>query len=208
MGSWAAALVRLLLRPAAVLCAPLFPSPAGRRRAGRAGPTEDVERPRRDRPPLRGGRVDPLMATAAAAPALVALTLVAAFAASDLMGWTPLSYQLPSNVAEAAALGLGSEVRRFVAAGQDPRLVYAVRPDAISTAVTRATALEAAVWSRSERLIRMLDRMGSIDAPTRQHMACLADDIRAPDIKTSLTGSGVPTCVPGAAFALVQNHRP
>ncbi len=44
------ALLRVLLRPAAALAGPLFPSPSGRRRAGRAGPSEDAERhaPRED----------------------------------------------------------------------------------------------------------------------------------------------------------------
>ncbi len=146
------------------------------------------------------------MATAAAAPVLRRWLLVAAFAASELLGWTPSPTRCRRTWPRRPLSDSGRRCAASSIAGQDPALVYAVRPDAISSAITRATALEAAVWGRSERLIRMLDRMGSIDAPTRRHMACLAEDIRPEDIKTTLAGSGVPTCVPGAAYSLVQNR--
>jgi hypothetical protein len=132
--------------------------------------------------------------------------LVAAFAASELLGWTPFSYPPPANVAEAAAYGLGSEVRRLVIAGQDPRAVYPVRPDAISSAISRATGLEAAVWGRSARLIRMLDRMGFIDAPARRHLECLAGDIHSEDIRETLARSAASACEPGAAYKLVEER--
>ena len=137
---------------------------------------------------------------------LAALLLVVGFAASEALGWTPLSYPPPANVAEAAAYGLGSEVRRLVIAGQDPRAVYPVRPDAISSAIPRATGLEAAVWGRSERLIRMLDRMGLIDAPTRRHLECLAEDVRAEDIREALAQSAASVCEPGMAYKLVEER--
>jgi len=62
------------------------------------------------------------------------------------------------------------------------------------------------VWGRSERLIRMLDRMGLIDMPTRRHLECLAADISAEDIRTTLALSGAPSCEPGAAYKLVQER--
>ena len=136
----------------------------------------------------------------------VALILVAAFAVSETMGWTILSWSRPRNVAEAAAFGLGSEVRRLMRDGQDPRAVYPVAPDAISSAVRRVTALEAAVWGRSERLIRLFDRMGVIDAETLHHLACLAEDVRSGDIEGWLKTKGVPPCTPGAAYHLVEER--
>jgi len=202
--SWTARLLRVLLRPVATLAGPLFPSPSGRRRA-RTG-----VRGTRGTSPLENltprGRVDPLSATAALAPVVAGLLLVAAFAGSELLGWTPLSYPPPANVAEAAAYGLGSEVRRLVIAGQDPRAVYPVRPDAISSAIPRATGLEAAVWGRSARLIRMLDRMGFIDAPARRHLECLAGDIHSEDIRETLARSAASACEPGAAYKLVEER--
>ena len=205
--SWAAPLLRLALRPAAVLAAPLLPSPADRRRRDRTRKDRGVERIRRDEPSVRGGRVAPLLATAVVAPVFIAAALVATLAVGEGFDWFPFSYQPPANVAEAAGMGLDSEVLRFVAMGEDPRRVYPVRPDVISSAIPYATGLEAAVWGRSEQLVRQLDRMGLIDAPTRRHLACLASDIRAQDLQRSLSEADVAPCPAGAAYERVKSHR-
>jgi hypothetical protein len=199
--SRAARLLRSLLRPVAVVGQPLWPSPSGRKARGRA-------RAGHRTPPaeLKPVRVDPLLATAALAPVCAALIPVAAFIGAEMRGSTLLSYAPPANLAEAAALGLGSEVRRFMAAGQDPRAVYPVRPDAISSAITRATGLEAAVWGRSQRLVRMFDRMGLIDMPTRRHLACLAADVRSEDVRETLAAPDASSCEPEAAYELVRER--
>ena len=200
--SLAARLSRILLRPLAVVGAPLWPSPSGRKARGR---TRDAQRalPHAE---SKATRVDPLLATAALAPVCAALIPLAAFIASEIRGSTLLSYAPPANIAEAAALGLGSEVRRFMIAGQDPRAEYPVRPDAISSAITRATGLEAAVWGRSQRMVRMFDRMGLIDAPARYHLTCLAADVRSEDVMETLASSDGSSCEPGKAYELVRER--
>ena len=200
--SLAARLLRVLLRPLAVLGEPLWPSPAGRKTRGRAREGRRELSPTESKPT----RVDPLLAIAALAPVCAALVPVAAFIGSEMRGSTLLSYAPPANVAEAAALGLGSEVRRFMVAGEDPRAVYPVRPDAISTAITRATGLEAAVWGRSQRMVRMFDRMGLIDQAARRHLVCLAADVRSEDVRETLASSETPACEPGAAYELVRER--
>jgi hypothetical protein len=200
--SWTTRLMRILLRPVATFCEPLLPSPSGRKARLRAREAQHSL----PQPESKPARVDPLLAAAVLLPACAALVPVAAFIAGELMGSALLSYAPPANVAEAAALGLGSEVRRFMVAGQDPRAVYPVRPDAISSSITRATGLEAAVWGRSERMVRMLDRMGLIDVPTRHHLACLAADVRSEDIRAHLASSDAAPCEPEAAFQLVRER--
>jgi hypothetical protein len=199
--SRAARLLRTLLRPVAAVGQPLWPSPSGRKARARARAGHRT--PPAESKPVR---VDPLLATAALAPVCAALIPVAAFIGAEIRGSTLLSYAPPANLAEAAALGLGSEVRRFMVAGQDPRAVYPVRPDAISSAITRATGLEAAVWGRSQRLVRMFDRMGLIDMPTRRHLACLAADVRSEDVRETLAASDASSCEPEAAYELVRER--
>jgi hypothetical protein len=195
--SLAARALRRALWPLASAGTALFPSPSGRKRAtGISPPAAAPARP----------RFDPVLAVAASAPVCLAMILVAAFAVGEALGWTPLSYQPPANIAEAAALGLGAEVRRFMRAGQDPRGVYPLRADAISSSVRRATALEAAVWGRSARMLRMFDRMGLIDANTMHHLACLAEDVRSDDVRGTLQARDHSPCEPGAAYQRVEDR--
>jgi hypothetical protein len=183
-------MLKLVLRPMAGTAAPLLSSPSQRKK----------------RRPSREGVVDPLLATMAVFPVLVGLILVLGFAIAESSGRPLLTYRLPSNVAEAAGMGLASEVRRFMAEGQDPRLVYPIGTDVISSAISRATALEAAIWGRSSRILRVFDRAGLLDGPTKEHLACLAVDVRAADLISSLTEGNAPSCVAGAAVALVENR--
>jgi hypothetical protein len=141
----------------------------------------------------------------AAAPAVLATVAVLVFAARELSGRTPFSYGRPINVAEAAGAGEVSEVLRFLRAGWDPTQVWPVRPEIISSTVTRATGLEAAIWGGRQPLVELLDRRGFIrDAETRHHLACLAKDIGADDVVAYLSPAGAPSCDPGAGFAVVK----
>ncbi|MGH9204728.1 MAG: hypothetical protein ACRD2A_26165, partial [Vicinamibacterales bacterium] len=127
-------------------------------------------------------------AFAMALPPIAATLAVVTFSTMELLGRAPLSYEPMRNVAEAAAMGSPSEVLRLVGAGQSLSQEWPVRADIISSEVTRATGLEAAVWSRSAMLMQLLDRRGDIgDAETRHHLTCLANDIRVEEIVTYLS---------------------
>jgi hypothetical protein len=150
-----------------------------------------------------------MLGVLAAAPAVLATAAVLVFAVRELSGKTPLSYGRPINVAEAAGSGQPSEVLRLLRAGWDPAQVWPVRPEIISSAVTRATGLEAAVWGGRQPLVELLDRRGFIhDAATRHHLACLAKDIAREEIAAYLSPGGAPSCEPGAALAQVKARSP
>ena len=141
----------------------------------------------------------------AAAPAVLATVAVLVFAARDLFGRTPLSYGRPINVGEAAGAGEVAEVLRFLRDGWDPAQIWVLRPEIISSTVTRATALEAAVWGGRQPLVELLDRRGFIrDAETRHHLACLAKDIGSDEVVAYLSPGGAPSCEPGATVAAVK----
>jgi hypothetical protein len=145
------------------------------------------------------------LGVAAALPAAVVTLGLLVFAARELSGTTPLSDGPPRNIAEAAGGGRDSEVLRFLRAGQDPSRVWPMRREVISSTVLRATALEAAVWSRREPLIEVLDGRGLIaDMETRRHLICLASDLSIGDIATYLSRGAPPACEPGKALELVK----
>jgi hypothetical protein len=147
-----------------------------------------------------------LLGLTAAAPAVLATLAVLAFAGRELSGTTPLSDGPPLNVAEAAGSGQVSEVLRFLRAGEDPSRFWPVRPDIISSTVTRPTGLEAAVWTGSG-LMELLDRRGYIrDDDTRQHLVCLAQDVGKQEVVAYLSPGRAPTCEPGVALARVQDR--
>jgi hypothetical protein len=111
----------------------------------------------------------------------------------------------PRNIAEAAAMASAVDVLRMLRDGEDPARQWQVRPEIISSAVTRVTALEAAIWSRQQALVELMDREGAIrDNGARTHMACLAADLRADDIVNYLTRDGAPACVAGETLAAVM----
>jgi hypothetical protein len=136
----------------------------------------------------------------------IAITTVAwlFFSASEIAGHTPFSMGPPANVAEAAGLGSVSEVLRLMSAGQNPTRVWDVRPHVISSAVTRVTALEAAVWSRRAQEMEMFDRAGAIvGADTRRHLECLAADLDAEEVREYLAAGQLHDCVPNATLELI-----
>jgi hypothetical protein len=191
--------LRVLLLPLSRPTGLLLP-PSERKRA-RSRPKHDVARAER---PL-GHSMPKAVALALAVPGLLATLLVAVFVVMDMSGHTPLAYEPPSNLAEAAGMGLGADVLRFLRQGQDPRNVFDVRPDIISSSITRATGLEAAIWSRSARLVRLLERHGALDDQhTRRHLTCLARDIRADDLAAYLAANHPIDCAPGEASRLVE----
>ena len=51
------------------------------------------------------------------------------FSLMELAGYTPMSLGPPRNIAEAAALGNGSDILRYLRSGQDPLRVWPVRPE-------------------------------------------------------------------------------
>ena len=108
------------------------------------------------------------------------------------------------NVAEAAGLGSGAEVLRMLRAGQDPHAVLPIRPEIISSTVTRASAIEAAVWGRTAQLVALLDREGALADPgQRQHMLCLARDLEVDEIVEYLTRTESSPCEEGLTLAAV-----
>jgi hypothetical protein len=138
-----------------------------------------------------------VLVLAVALPICAATAAVAAFSVSELFGHTMWSYGPARNLAEAAALGSASEVMRRLDAGEDPAALVSVRPHVISSSVIRVTALEAAVWSRSAAMMRLLDRSGAITSDeSRRHLECLAADLRVDEIVQFLAPAGAPACVP------------
>lgn len=144
-------------------------------------------------------------------PGSAAVALLLVFTLLDAFGYAVASYGRPRNIAEAAAMGSASETLRLLRDGHDPTRVEPVRPELISTLVTRATALEAAVWSHHVELIRLLDEHGAIGGPALRHeLACVASDLRFADTVQYLSPDGPPSCVPEAAiervFARSRQH--
>jgi hypothetical protein len=134
----------------------------------------------------------------AVVPVAAVTMAIAVFSLMELAGRTPWSLGPPLNVAEAAALGNGSEILRFLRSGQDPLAVWPVRPDVISSTVRRVTGLEAAVWSRKAQIVELFDRQGRIPAgePWRR-VYCLASDLPVDEILEYLRKKGTAECVAG-----------
>jgi hypothetical protein len=137
-------------------------------------------------------------------PFAIALAITLGFAALELSGRTPLSEDRPANIAEAAGLGLESEVLRFLRRGSDPLRIYPVRPEIISSSVRRVSVSEAALWSRRLKLVRLLDREGALPRAERARLACLATGLGTEDIVRYLAPRGVGNCDPEAAYAVIE----
>ena len=97
-----------------------------------------------------------------------------------------------------------SEVLRLLDAGEDPNRVMPVRPEIISSTITRVTAVEAAIWSHHREMVELLDRRGAI--VDRQHLICLTKDIGDDDILKYLTAGRDPDCQHGVAIGIVQER--
>lgn len=126
---------------------------------------------------------------------------VAAVGLGEAVGITPFAGLTPHNSAEAAALGRAADLLRFLRAGEDPRRVYRIHRDIISSAVLQATTLEAAMWSRQVALINLLDTEGAIEGDeVRRALACLAADLDVKDVVEYLAPFGATHCEPGRAL--------
>jgi hypothetical protein len=144
------------------------------------------------------------IALALFAPIGAATIGVLTVAAGECAGTTPFAGVVPRNSAEAAGLGRAAELLRFLEDGQDPHTVYPVRPEILSSAIRRATTVEAAMWSRQVEMIKLLEREGAIDgSDERRVLACLAADLQIDDVVEHLAPEGVSGCQPGQALARV-----
>lgn len=140
------------------------------------------------------------VAAALVVPPLVATACVIAVSIAERTGGTIFAAAAPANLAEAAALGRGDDVVRRLHQGEDPRRVYDLRPEIVSSAVVKATPMEAAMWSQRLLMIHLLDRGGAIaDEAARSHLACLAMDLGLAEAVDYLASATAPACVPGEA---------
>ena len=147
------------------------------------------------------------IALALVAPIGVATIGVLTVAVGECAGAAPFAGVIPRNSAEAAGLGRAGELLRFLREGQDPRAVYPVRPEIVSSAILRATTVEAAMWSRQVEMIKLLEREGAIDgADERRALACLAADLKIDDVVEHLAPDGVSGCESGQALARVASR--
>src|SRR5262249_34750945 len=112
--------------------------------------------------PMTGDGRSRVSALAVAGPAVLTTFMVLVFSVAEILGHTPFAVGPVRNVAEAAGLGVPSEVLRLIGSGEDPNQVLDVRSEIISASVTRVSALEASVWSRRKELVELLDRRGAI----------------------------------------------
>jgi hypothetical protein len=144
---------------------------------------------------------------AVCAPLAAGVVLLLGFIVAELSGSSVFTYESPRNLAEAAGMATGAGVMRFLRAGEDPAAIVYVRPEVISSSITRVTALEAAVWGRQVELVRLLDRQGAIAGPERRReMACLSEALQADDITSYLAPSGTEGCDPEATMRRIEDR--
>jgi hypothetical protein len=141
-----------------------------------------------------------------ALPPVLAMLALAVTAVVESRGVRLFSDFEPANLAEAAAIGRAADVVRFLTLDRNPTRVYDVRPFFVPAAVTRVTAIEAAVWSRQPALVELLEGTAIAGDEGRRHVACLAIDLGVADVARRLAPQG-PSCVPGAALAAVTRRR-
>ena len=149
-------------------------------------------------------RLSTALALALVVPIGAATVVIAGVSASERIGAHPFAGLAAQNSAEAAALANAGELLRFMRRGENPHAVYPVRPEVISSAILRATTVEAAMWSRQVEMIRLLEREGAIDGgEERTALACLAADLQIDDVLEHLAPDGLSGCEPGQALARV-----
>ena len=149
-------------------------------------------------------RLPAICTIALLAPVAIVAAGLAWIAGGERVGATPFAGPVARNSAEAAGRGSAVDVMRFLRSGEDPRRVYATRPEMIASGVERATTLEAAMWSRQLELIQLLDGAGAIDGDgERRALACLAADLEIDDVVEYLAPDGVAHCEPGRAYERV-----
>ena len=142
---------------------------------------------------------------------VLVLVSVPLLAATGAMLWVAASERAdhgffarsgPRNSAEAAAMGQAVAMLQFLRIDNDSTRVHPVRPEIISPQVRWVTTLEAAVWSRHEETIAILDREGFLPAgEMRRYLACLALDLERQEIASYLSPAA--TCVEGEAIKQV-----
>jgi hypothetical protein len=149
-------------------------------------------------------RLSAALTLALLVPVAATTVVVAWVSASERIGAHPFAGLAPQNSAEAAALANAGELLRFMRQGENPHAVYPVRPEVISSAILRATTIEAAMWSRQVEMVKLLDREGIIrDGDERALLACLAVDLRVDDIVDYFGAEQASGCTPGQALGLV-----
>ena len=146
-----------------------------------------------------------LAGLALAGPPVLAVLCVLAVVVAEQSGARAFGAPPPANIAEAAGTARADDMLRRLRLGEDPHRLYDLRPEVISSTVLKATPLEAAVWSRQELIVRLLEREGALrDDAHRQEIACLAADLELDDMVEHLSPGGPPDCVPGQARERVQ----
>jgi hypothetical protein len=138
------------------------------------------------------------------APAVIGAILLVAFVVAEFAGSTAFVYGATQNIAEAAAVADAAAVLRRLRAGEDPSALVIVRPEVISSSVTRVTALEASIWGREIELVKLLDREGAIDATQRTYLACLSRGLQADAITEYLAPNGTDGCNADEMLARIQ----
>ena len=152
-------------------------------------------------------RLPAAIAAALLAPVCIVTAILVWLSAAERVGARPFAGLAPRNSAEAAALANAGELLRFLGRGEDPHAVYPVRPEVISSAILRATTVEAAMWSRQVEMIKLLDREGIIRDDERGALTCLAEDLQIEDVVEHLAGEGGGNaCQPGRALARVASR--
>lgn len=137
---------------------------------------------------------------ALAVPPLLAIACGLAVGIAERSGVPLFAAVPPANLAEAAAVGRADDVVLRLRRGEDPRAVYDLRAEFISSAVLKATPAEAAMWSRQLLLIQLLDREGVLGGGAHRHeLACLAADLEIEDVVAYLSPGGPPACAPQQA---------
>jgi hypothetical protein len=154
-------------------------------------------------------RLSTVLALAISLPVVAATAWMLVIMAGERAGAAPFSAPPWRNSAEAAAAGDAATMLLLIRQGDDPTRVHHVPPGLISSAIARVTTLEAAIWSRSISMIRVLDREGAIVGADQRHdLACLAVDLDAPETADYLVPAAQRTCVPGrAADRVAQRSR-
>lgn len=137
-------------------------------------------------------------------PVVVMACVVLVVAAAESGGREPWSDTRPRNAAEAAALGRGADLVRFLRRGAHPEQVYPIRAGLVPQDPAWLSAMEAAVWPEAPAMIRLLEREGAVFTVDRRHqLACLARDLGRPDSETQLAPGGGLSCVPGQTLETV-----
>ena len=145
----------------------------------------------------------------AVVPPALATAGIVWFSLTEISGHTPFSNGAVANIAEAAGLGSGAEVMRLLRERHNPHAILPLSPDVISSSVTRASAVEAAVWSRRFQLVELLDREGVLTDPVERHnLLCLARDVRVDEIVAYLARTDNAPCEEGRALAAVLARSP